>query len=292
MKGKRLSLLLLSLLCLLTACGQPVAEEEDGAHAVYFLQEGTEGRSLAYEVMRLQEGNTQQQIESVLEAMRTPLNNNHTPLLRSDIQVRAVEVFGSTVVVRLSGSYDQLSAIDRSLLDSAITLSVCGIEEVRYVRITGELSSAAGFMSENSVVLEDSDLRLSAFDIEVYPVDRSSGRLVPYQLHISTEEEVLTPRMVLEEMLAGSLGEAAPFEGHMDIRSVTTSETGTLRAELYVPVEIDLHGREADFWSVVNSLCSCRGVDLVTVAINGNAPSERGLRNCDGLLSYDAQWIG
>ena len=284
--------LLLALLCLLSACGHPVAEEEGNAQAVYFLMEGEQGRTLAYEVIDLQEDTLQLQIEAVLEAMRTPVNTNHTALLSEDIQVRAVEIFGSTVVIRLTGGYDQLSTIGRSLLDSAITLSLCELEEVRYVRITGDRSNAVGFMSESSVVLEDSDLRLSAFDIEVYPVDSSTDRLVPYQLHISSEQEVLTPRMVLDEMMAGTLGEAAPFDGRMDIRSILSTGEHSLRAELYVPVEMDLQGREVELWSVVNTLCSCRGIEEVTIIINGSDPSERGLQNCDGPLRYDAQWIG
>ena len=292
MRKKIPVVLLLMLLALLTACNPPMVGKEDTASTVYFLMEGEHGRTLAYEIVQLPEGSLQQQIEAVLEAMRTPLNTNHTPLLQENMHVRAVEVFGSTVVVRLTGGYDQLNSIGRSLVDSAITLSLCELEEVRYVRITGDRGNAVGFMSESSVVLEDSDLRLTAFDIEVYPVDRSSGRLVPYQLHIASEEEVLTPRMVLEEMMAGTLGEAAPFDGRMDVRNVIQTDTNSLRAELYIPVEMDLRGREADLWSVVNTLCSCRGIEQVSVVINSNVPSDRGLKDCDGLLTYDPQWIG
>ena len=165
MKKKIVIAFLLVLFGLLSACNRPMVGKEDTASAVYFLMEGESGRTLAYEIVNLPEGPLQQQIEAVLAAMRTPLNTNHTPLLRSDIQVRTVEVFGSTVVVRLTGGYDQLSAIGRSLLDSAITLSLCELEEVRYVRITGDRGNAVGFMSESSVVLEDSDLRLTSFDI-------------------------------------------------------------------------------------------------------------------------------
>ena len=292
MRKKIPMVLLLMLFCVLSGCQHPAAKEEDAARAVYFLMEGEHGRTLAYEIVQLPEGPLQQQIEAVLDAMRTPLNTNHIPLLQKDIQVQSVEVFGSTVVVRLTGGYDQLSSISRSLLDSAITLSLCELEDIRYVRITGDRGNTVGFMSENSVVLEDSDLRLTAFDIEVYPVDRSSGYLVPYQLHIASEEEILTPRMVLEEMMAGTLGEAAPFDGRMDVRNVIQLEENSLRAELYIPVEMDLRGREVDLWSVVNTLCSCRGIEQVSVVINGSTPSERGLKDCDGPLAYDSQWVG
>ena len=92
MTKKIMIALLLSMLCLLTACNRPMVEKEDAASAVYFLMEGEHGRTLAYEIVHLPQGSLQQKIEAVLEAMRTPLNTNHTPLLRSDIQVRAVEV--------------------------------------------------------------------------------------------------------------------------------------------------------------------------------------------------------
>jgi len=284
--------LLMGLLFLCTACAEPAVAPGTPARAVYYLTEGERGRTLDYEILSLPEGTPEQKIRNVLEAMRHPVNNNHIPLLREEVELKSVEVFGSTVVIRFSSAYDQLKEIERSLLHSGIVLSLQEMEDIGYVRITGSQSGMVGFMNADAVVLEDSDLRLTTFDIEVYPVDRSTGRLVAYPLHIASEREVLTPQMVLEEMMAGSLGEAAPFDGRMDVRNVTSSGEHSLHADLYVPVELDLRGREADLWSVVNSLCSCRGVEEVTVVINGRAPSECGLQNCDGALTYNADFIG
>lgn len=286
----RIAALLMGLL-LCTACADPAVDPETPARAVYYLAEGENGRTLDYEILSLPEGSTEQKIRDVLEAMRHPVNTNHISLLQEEIELESVEVFGSTVVIRFSPAYDRLQEIERSLLHSGIVLSLKEMEDIGYIRVTGSQSSMVSFMNADSVVLEDSDLRLTTFDIEVYPVDRSTGRLVAYPLHIASEQEVLTPRMVLEEMMAGSLGEAAPFDGRMDVRNVVADDENSLRADLYVPVELDLRGREADLWSVVNSLCSCRGIENVTVVINGRAPSERGLRGCDGVLWYDAGWI-
>lgn len=290
MKNRLVPLLFVLLLCL-SGCDQMSAEEIQPARAVYFLAESDSGRELDYEIVHLPEGTAEQQICDIIEAMRTPVNTNHRSLLPEAVKLQKVEVFGSTVVIRFSAAYDTMTAIDQSMLVAAINLSLAEVGDIRYARVTGERSSIAGFMNEESVVLEDRDLRLTSFEIEVYPVDRSVQKLIPYTLHISSEREVLTPRMVLEEMLAGQLGEAAPFEGRMDIRNVSTHGENGLKADLYVPVEMDLQGREAEVWSVVNSLCSCRGIDYVTIIINGNVPSERGLQDCDGILFYDPTWI-
>lgn len=286
--------MLLTFLLLFSSCGQTIpAAEVQPAHAVYFLTETTGGRELGYEIVPLEmSGSIEQQIRDVIEAMQNPLNANDRSVIGEEVELQAVDVFGSTVVIRFSEGYDCLSEIERSLLNSAVVLSMEGISDISYIRVTGDRSSSASFMNENSVLLEDGDLRLSTFEIEVYPVDPSTGRLMSYHLNISSEQEVLTPRLVLEEMLSGQLGDAAPFDGRMDIRKVSLSEDGSLRADLYIPVEMDLHGREADLWSVVNSLCSCRGVENVTVVINGRAPSERGLTACDGALTYDPTYIG
>ncbi len=283
---------LMALLVFFTACDQTPAAEEEPARAVYYLNKSAGGRMLEYEVLALNEGTAEQQIRDTLAAMRAPVNANHTALLPDTVELRAVEVFGSTVVIRFSQGYDQLSEIERSMLNSAIVLSLQEVESIGYIRVTGERTSMVSYMNAEAVLLEDRDLRLTSFEIEVYPVDRSTGHLMAYSLHIASEREVLTPRMVLEEMLSGVLGEATPFDGRMDIRNVATDETGRLRADLYVPVEMDLQGREADLWSVVNSLCSCRGVEQVTVVLNGSVPSERGLKGCDGPLTYNAEWIG
>ena len=288
---KYLSLLLPLLLLCLSACSQTVAEETQPARAVYYLSETDTGRELDYEIVHLPEGAAEQQIRDIIAAMRTPVNANHRSLLPEAVELEKVEVFGSTVVIRFSEAYDEMSEIDRSMLVAAINLSLAEVGDIRYARVTGMRSSIAGFMNEESVVLEDSDLRLTSFEIEVYPVDHSVQKLVPYALHISSEQEVLTPYMVLEEMMAGQLGEAAPFDGRMDVRNVVQQGENGLKADLYVPVEMDLRGREADVWSVVNSLCSCRGIEYVTVIINGNVPSERGLEGCDGILFYDPSWI-
>ena len=283
---------LFGILLVCTACDQSGSGAETPAHTVYYLTESEVGRELDYEILSVPEGTVEQQIRAILSAMRKPMNANHRTLLPDSVEIKAVEVFGSTVVIRFSSGYDRLPEIERSMLNSAVVLSMQALEDIGFIRVTGERTSMAGYMNADSVVLEDSDLRLTSFEIEVYPVDRSTGKLVPYPLHIASEQEVLTPRMVLEEMMGGILGEAAPFDGRMDVRNVTSNGENSLRADLYVPVELELKGREADLWSVVNSLCSCRGVETVTVVINGSAPSERGLEGCDGLLAYDARWIG
>lgn len=290
---RRILPLALALCLLLSACGARVPDEDDGARAVYYLTSGETGRSLGYEVTSFDETRTvEEQILDVIAAMREPLNENDASLLGEDLALREVQVFGSTVVLHFDQGYDLLPTVDRSLLDAGLTLSLTGIDGVGYVRIVGENLSPAEFHSAASFVLDDGDLRLSSFEVDVYPVDRETGLLFPYSLRIVTERDEPSPFLVLQEMVSGKLGVSAPFDGRMDVRIIQgPTDEGNLRAELYVPVEMDLTGRECDVYAIVNSLCSCRGVERVTVLINGRAPSSRGLVGCDGPLGFSASYL-
>ena len=112
-------------------------------------------------------------------------------------------------------------------------------------------------------------------------------------MRIVTEKEVVTPQLVLSEMVNGQFGASAPFDGRMDVRSVTSPTVdGGIRADLYVPVEMDISNAYCDIYSIVNSLCSCRGVSEVTITINGRQPSDRGLEGCDGSMTADDSYLG
>ncbi len=290
---KTLSLLLLAALLLLTACGPGAEPAEDGARAVYYLTRGDNGRSLGYEVTHFEEDKSvREQILDVLAAMRAPLNENDSPLLPDDLELKDVQVFGSTAVLSFGDGYDRLPTVERSLLDAGLTLSLTGIDGLSYVRIVGASLTPAEFHAASSFLLDDGDLRLSSFEVQVYPVDRETGRLFPYTMRLVTENDEPSPFLVLREMVGGQFGQSAPFDGRMDVRVIQgPGEDGLLRAELYVPVEMDLKGREADVYSIVNSLCSCRGVERVSVMINGRAPSERGLAGCDGPLRFESSYV-
>ena len=280
-------------LLLLCGCGDSPAAEAAPARAVYFLTETESGRELGYEVVEFsEEEETEQQIREVIEAMRHPLNINDHSVLAEDMELREVEVFGSTVVVRFSEAYDRLTPVEISLLHAAVTLSLSEIEGVRYVRVTGGSRTEANFMSSGSVLLDDDDLRLTVFEVEVWPYDRETGQLFSQQLRILTEKDTLTPQLILDAFLSGQLGDNMPFDGRMDVRSaVGPGAGGMVRVELYVPVEMDLRGREAELYSLVNSLFACRSVESVSVLIGGREPSERGLVGCDGPLVFNADYI-
>lgn len=279
---------LAAILCLLASCA-PGGGEPESIRPVYYLTSGETGRSLGYELVTFdEEKELFLRISDVIEAMRNPINENDSPLLAEDMALEDVQVFGSTVVVRFSEEYDGLTAVGRSLLDAGVTLSLLEIDEISYVRVTGASSRPALFRGASSILLDDGDLRLSTFEADIYPVDRATGSLFVHHMRIVTEKEELTPALLLEEMCMGGLGSAAPFEGRIEVRGVTAAgESGDIRADIYLPADMDLKGRENDVYSIVNSLSSCRGVRTVTVLINGRDPSERGLQGCDGPLEPD-----
>ncbi|MEA4919622.1 MAG: GerMN domain-containing protein [Clostridiaceae bacterium] len=281
-------------LCLIAGCATQQSTSSDEVRAVYFLTQTETGRRLGYEVASF-DGSRElkDQIRDVIEAMRTPLNKNDISLIWNDIELSEVQVFGSTVVIRFSDEFEKLSVIEASLLSSGVTLSLMEISQIRYVRVIGGEAGGTVFMGNQSILLDDEDLRLSAFEIGVYPVSREDNNLFSYQMRIVTEEEKITPLIVLKEMISGQLGVTAPFDGRMDIRSVSApNQDGLVRADLYVPVEMDLTGREVDIFSIVDSLCSCRGVTAVNVTINGRVPSERNLKGCDGPLAFNSEFLG
>lgn len=284
----------LALLTLLSSCSGGGGGSPDNVRPIYYLTETAGGRSLGYEAMVIDpELTLDEQIEKTIELMKNPVNENNTSLIREDLNLRETRVFGSTVVVYFDGGYGNLSQIEASLLEAGVALSLTGIEEISYVRIVGDGTIMSNFIGNRSIFLDDDDLRLTTFEIEIYAVDHIDGGLFPYQLRIISEKEELTPMMVLREMLNGDLGISAPFDGRMDTRAVTSpDDSGVIRVDVYVPVEMNLEGREDDIYSIVNSLCACRGVDAVNVVINGRSASSRGLLGCDGPLLPNLSYLG
>ena len=293
---KRMYSALLMILCLLSfaSCDSSPPSKKPSARAVYFLTQTEHGRELSYEVVSFDDQkDLEGRIADVIEAMKNPVNENNTSLIPHGVELSQVQVFGSTVVVRFSEQYASISAIESSLLSAGVTLSLTEMDEISYVRVTGGESRGTTFMSSRSLVLDDGDLRLTAFEVTVYLVDRETGRLVPRKMRILTEEDELTPEILLYEMINGQLGGSAPFDGRMDVRGVTLpNEEGTVRVDVYVPVEMDLTGREADIYSIVNTLFECRGVRGVTVTINGSPPSDRKITGCDGVMKSDSSYLG
>lgn len=292
---KRLFLIIMSAVFVASSgCTVPQGEQPGGMRPVYFLHESSTGRSLEYELTSFDEGKElADQIADVITAMRSPVNEHDKTLISEDMEVSDIQVFGSTVVVRFSDAYDMLDDASRSLVDAGVALSLVEIDQISYVRVTGQSIRPSVFQSASSIMLDDENLRLSSFEIEVFPVDRASGKLFSYRMRIVTEKEVVTPQLVLSEMVNGQFGASAPFDGRMDVRSVTSPTVdGGIRADLYVPVEMDISNAYCDIYSIVNSLCSCRGVSEVTITINGRQPSDRGLEGCDGPMTADDSYLG
>ncbi|MBQ3062910.1 MAG: GerMN domain-containing protein [Clostridia bacterium] len=288
-------LILLLTACLLAFCGCSSIPDDGSSEviSVYYLTSDESGKSLGYEVFTPDASlPVDGRIDEILRRMKNPMNENNRSLIPEGVEVKEVRVFGSTVVVSFGGEkLDLMDDLDRSLLSAGVTLSLSGVSEIGYVRVSDGRANPF-FMNGDAILLDDEDLRLSVFELTVYTVDRENNTLEDQQISVISENDELDPQLVVSDMLDGRFGSAAPFEGRMDVRSISKpNERGVVRAEIFVPVEMGLKGYEADLHALVNSLCSCRGVEYVAVTINGRVPSERGIEGCDIPMAFNDTYL-
>lgn len=292
----------MALACLLLAgCAAQTQQEqldqlEAGAADVYFLgpaESGHTGRPLVTERRWLGEAEGVAALEALINSMYSPRDVGNSPLIPPQVRLQSVALSGAIAIVDFSAEYQDLSALEQSLLAGGVAMTLLGREEIEYVRITagGLFQPPMGerYYSFDRIMLDSGAIALNAFDVTLYFISEDGEGLSAVQRTVKTAEEYPTPHALLAELSVTPEegGLLAPL-GKEETVNFCQLEDGVCRIDLSA-VRRGSAGR-LQIYALVNTVTSDSGVQAVVVTVGGLPPSSAGVEGCDGELFFSQEY--
>ena len=189
-------------------------------------------------------------------------------------------VTGGTVSVDLSGEYNQLMGIDRTIADYCITLSLLQLTGIYAVRLTVMGDPPAGrrdaVYTSAQVLLTSPEDIVRTVDVTLYYADEE-GELIAEKRRLTVYEGE-TPAEAVVKALA-----ERPMDSYAGLEPLLPSGFAALAASvedgtcyLNLPGSVvsllpeDSQKQRIMLEGLVNSLCSLEGVEQVQILLNGD----------------------
>ena len=288
---KKRCLALMLLIPLLAAC--PADMTEDGPQQtgtkVFFISAGEQERQLVTESILIEEPCSVAGLQALVESMYQPRQPGHESLIPSQVTLQNVTLSGAVATVDFSGEYQNLTALEQSLLSGGVALTLLGVEGVDYVRITsdGAFQPPMGdrYYSIDRILLNSTAIAFNAFDVMLYFITEDGGGLSAVQRTIKVAGEYPSPRTLLTELLTlpEEGGLQSPLAGAEAINSCVLDENGVCRVDLS-ELKSGPEGR-LQVEALANTLAGDSGIEAVVVTVNGQPPSEFFRRACEITLA-------
>ncbi len=289
---KKRCLALMLLIPLLAAC--PADMTEDGPQQtgtkVFFISAGEQERQLVTESILIEEPYSVAGLQALVESMYQPRQPGHESLIPSQVTLQYVTLSGAVATVDFSGEYQNLTALEQSLLSGGVALTLLGVDGVDYVRVTSDGAFQPPmderYYSTDRILLSSSVIALNAFDVTLYFITEDGEGLSAVQRTIKITEEYPSPRTLLTELLTlpEESGLRSPLPDTAAVSSCRVDENGVCRVDL-TALESGQAGR-LQVEALVNTLCGDSGIEAVVVTVGGQPPSSAGVDGCDGELTF------
>lgn len=221
----------------------------------------------------------QQQAQYIMELLLGGCKaNGFTSPVPIGTTVRSCTVTGGTVSVDLSGEYDQLVGIDRTIADYCITLSLLQLTGIYAVRITvmGMSQNADHVYTSAQVLLTSPEDIVRTVEVTLYFPDED-GDLVAEQRRLTVYEGE-TPAEAVVMALA-----ERPMDSYSGLKPLLPKEFTALGANVDGNTcYLNLSAKCAELMpsrfaeqqllleGLVNSLCSLEQVEQVQILLNGD----------------------
>lgn len=234
------------------------------------------------------------EITRVFELLKSaPKNNSLISPLPQDLKLLSAKIDNGIADIDLSGQYNYLSGLNKTLADACITLSMCQLEGVSSVRITvdgvgtGSLYTPPDFIRgrlglinyENSLVL--------------YFISRDDTALIPEIRHTVARENESVLELIVKYLMDGSVTQTNKpvFPRGTRLLSVYSEQNIcylNLSKEFITNHDISEQSELLTIYAIVNSLTELPDIDCVQFLIEGvklrgftyfdlSAPIERNL---------------
>lgn len=285
---KKLPLFILALLAALVAfasCAKSAQEDEESGYALYFLSDldaSGGGDAIAASSVRFTPDETMSTEDCVRALMELLLAGPDEAALHSPIPegtaLRSLKVSGRRAEIDLSAQYARLSAIDLSLADYCITLTLSQLPNVNAVSITANGSELpyrkTQVLLSADTLLSSRESGLRPITVQLYFLDSETGELRAEQQTLALYEGQTRVNALLEALAQGPEDDSLLSLLPEDF-SVVSSRIENGVCYLSIPANVSLPEDEGTrallFGSLEKSILSLSGVDEVQILIEGES---------------------
>lgn len=273
---KRILTMLLALLLLpgLASCG-PEQAEEAPALAVYYVSaagysEG--GRFIEPVSVPVDSGD-----DLVHLSLRSLQEEPEQPELSSAF-IKGTRIYSYTlengvISVDLSAAYIGLSELEQTAVKACLTLTLCGLEEIRTVDIRIDGSPVAEGLEPSMMLVDNTDSSALEKRLLLYYPDASGHYLSPEYRMLTVGRDRLLAEYVLEELLESDEQRESPLPAGTRLLGVEQKNgvcTVNFSREFADHRSQTAEGQRLCVYAVVNSLTRLDEVDRVRFRVEGN----------------------
>lgn len=298
---KSLVLLLAVAVLLLSACtGESSGETDKGGISVYRLirpEYRTNGELIRPETIAAKEGS-----DIVLGAAyalkSVPADSELASALPADVSISSASLSGKTVDLIISDSYGELTGMEKTIVDSCVTLTMCSIPGVDKVSIHTLNEPSSSVFTTEDFLLRDTEAGPESAEIRLYFALPEENLMASEYRSVAVSEDVSPERRILEELLKGPKSEklrAVLPSNTVVPPSVYTQEgvcTVTFASGFLSGIIEDASAVRLAVYSVVNSLTCLSTVDSVQIVIQNDDSHMLGALDISRPLTRRPSMIG
>lgn len=277
---------LLALVLLLYACGRDAGPEQEGVEISVYRVIKEEYRSgdsfIRAELLNSGDSETETLVRGASYAlMSAPEDVELMSAVPSGVRIADTSFSGRTVSVTMSGGYTELSRIEKTILDTCVTLTMCSIPGVDYVSFLNGDGETLGSMSSDDILLGNTTTSDGLVELRLYFPKVEENLLACEYRQVSLDEDMPVERHIIDELVKGPQNDRlrAVLPENTAVLSVYTQDglctvsfsENFMSGEEYEAVDIQLA-----VYSIVNSITCLSTVDRVQISVRNNTEEKLG----------------
>ncbi len=302
---------LLTFLCIMTACGKKDTASQGVTYHVYYLD--AEGNGLVSEdyTATAPAGDTVSTIDELFDQLQgRGKDGKFQSPLEADLEISDFQIKETQLSVYFSAIYNNRSGLDEILSRAAIVKTLCQVQGVEYVEFYVEdqplmlSGSAVGLMNVESFVDDlNPDYTDQSKQVTLYFSNADGDKLQEITTEVTYNAMEPLAQLLVEKLIAGpdEIEKLDVTDIVATIPSGTKLNSLTIRDNIcYVDLSEEFNSlvpnvkSDVIVYSVVNTLCELPNVTKVQITIDGeqqqvygdtedfNTPFERNLNMIQG----------
>ncbi|GEM_PF-4791975 len=297
---KQRSLLILVSACMLSilsgCTGFPAREGNGTQVELTFLREQNESvrGEVFLTVGRIIEGSGKGELaRNALDSLRTPPSACVSPF-QNGVELSSVSLEGNSATIDLSGEFQDLSGLQKSLITASFIKSLCSIDGIDYVRITSNREPIKGrrdrYLSTFDLVFSADSFTHVRYDATIYFPDAERKALTGERRLVTTTQDE-----TVEEAIVGAVLSGMQEKGVYDLmfpKGARLLSAEVKNAVCYLDFTGEFSALSDDYgklliYSLVDSLCRLEYVREVQFLLDGETVSSLGGVNVEKPIEAD-----
>ena len=293
---KRILLILLSMLILLCSCASVGA---DGHTVQVYFTGGSQMKSGSMLIPEDVKTESEDLLDAALKHLFTgPDSPSLSSPFPENTHAVSYSVENGMLNLEVSPEYRELSGIDKTLADYAITLTACSVPEIFSVTIrVADTSLVTGPLKAEDIISGEAESDQYEKRISIYFPDTDGLFIFPEYHIVTIGQESSLVRFVADELVSGpvqpSLKAALPDGTRLlSVKTEGTVCTVDFSQEFLINKPKTASEERLTIYSVVNSLTSLAGIDSVRILVSGSTVGRYLYISLDEPIVRSAEVIG